>query len=608
MRPTVDKVESSIKGGVKAKLGRKTLVLGANGLGKSAIVNAVELAGTGKASDVAGRSVLAKDADLFMLAPPGTDHVSARAHLSEGAGMAAWELKKGHRAKRTGPEIAFPLRGVEEALLGSAETARKWVLQHGTPFSWSDVIMLVPASLQPRLASLGRDPDPASSLTSALEKARAEVRTCNASAKTLRSLSPPSQPPPNPQEISALEAIVSAWQARKGADSTSESAVAILKEALETRRGQISSLEGRSSKLEGQLAQLPKPQGNLDVLRSAIVVVETIAAGHFARCPICEGKVDLEAMKTKCATGKAKIAQLSELADKRLELVRTQDAILSELRMARRGADTLATEFARAEKAVKKDDSPVPAMSLDAAQAQLRSLAILKAGWDASQRAEERALAAESDAHEWSQLADALSKALGVLVEKACAGFVKKVQRYLPREDLFGVELLDGEREILRVGLMRLAGDHMVLHAALSGAEWARVTAALALAVAPTSGACVVCPEERAFDPDTLSSVLAAFGAALDDVMGRGDGPQVIVTSPNPPREVPPGWTVIDLGGINAVEAGSPVVTKVPTESKSKASAPPPAKGKPKVANEPAVSANEPQKQLSAADLSSLFE
>src|SRR3990170_4964685 len=151
MRPTVDKVESSIKGGVKAKLGRKTLVLGANGLGKSAIVNAVELAGTGKASDVAGRSVLAKDADLFMLAPPGADHVSARAHLSEGAGMAAWELKKGHRAKRTGPEIAFPLRGVEEALLGSAETARKWVLQHGTPFSWSDVIMLVPASLQPRL-------------------------------------------------------------------------------------------------------------------------------------------------------------------------------------------------------------------------------------------------------------------------------------------------------------------------------------------------------------------------------------------------------------------------------------------------------------------------
>ena len=541
MRPTVDKVESSIKGGVKAKLGRKTLILGANGLGKSAIVNAVELAGTGKASDVAGRSVLAKDADLFMLAPPGADHVSARAHLSEGAGMAAWELKKGHRAKRTGPEIAFPLRAVEEALLGSAETARKWVLQHGTPFSWSDVIMLVPASLQPRLASLGRDPDPASSLTSALEKARAEVRTCNASAKTLRSLSPPSQPPPDPVFIAELEGIISAWQLRGNAAGPDDSAVQILKEALETRRTQISSLEGRVNEIEAKLASLPKPQGNFEVLRSAITVVETIAAGHFARCPICEGKVDLEAMKAKCISGKAKVKALLAQAEEWNATVKDRESSLSELRMARRGADTLATEFARAEKTVKKDDSPVPAMSLEAAQEKLRSLMSIRAGWDASQRAEERALAAESDAHEWSQLADALSKALGVLVEKACEGFIKKVQRYLPREDLFGVELLDGEREILRVGLLRLAGDHMVLHAALSGAEWARVTAALALAVAPTSGACVVCPEERAFDPDTLSSVLAAFGAALDDVMGRGDGPQVIVTSPNPPREGPPG-------------------------------------------------------------------
>src|SRR3990172_3825194 len=285
MRPTVDKVESSIKGGVKAKLGRKTLILGANGLGKSAIVNAVELAGTGRASDVAGRSTLAKDADLFMLAPPGKDHVSARAYLSEGAGTAAWELRKGHRAKRTGPEVHFPLRDVQEALLGSAETARKWVLQHGTPFSWSDVIMLVPLSLQPKLASLGRGPDPASSLTTALERARTEVRTANASAKTLRSLSSPSQPPPDPVFIAELEGIISAWQLRGNAAGPDDSAVQILKEALETRRTQISSLEGRVNEIEAKLASLPKPQGNFEVLRSAITVVETIAAGHFAPRP-----------------------------------------------------------------------------------------------------------------------------------------------------------------------------------------------------------------------------------------------------------------------------------------------------------------------------------
>jgi hypothetical protein len=600
MRPIVERVESSIKGGVNAKLGQKTLILGVNGIGKSAIVNAVELAGTGKASDVAGRSVLARDADLFMLAPPGADHVSARAHLSEGTGMAAWELRKGHRAKRTGPEVAFPLREVQDALLGSAETARKWVLQHGTPFAWADVTFMVPVSLHPKLSSLGRGPDPAASLTTALEKARAEVRTCNATAKTLRSLSSPSQPPPNPQEISALEAIVTAWQARSSTGGADESALQVLKGALETRRGLVSSLEGRVKELEAKLAALPKPQGNVDVLRSAIVVVETIAAGHFARCPICEGKVDLEQMKTKCAAGKTKIAQLVEQAERWNATVKAHSSALSELQGARREADRLATEFARAEKAAKQDDSPVPAMSLPDAQEKLRALATLRAGWEASQRGEERALEAERDGTEWSQLADALSKALGVLVEKAREGFVRKVQRYLPRSDLFGVELLDGEREILRVGLMRLAEDHMVLHAALSGAEWARVTAALALAVAPTVGACIVCPEERAFDPATLTSVLEAFGAALDDVMGQGDGPQVIVTSPNPPREVPNGWTVVQLGASNEPM----VVMEKAKEKESKQ----PGKGRPKVANEPAVSANEPQKQLSAADLSSLFE
>ena len=608
MRPTVDKVESSIKGGVKAKLGRKTLILGANGLGKSAIVNAVELAGTGKASDVAGRSVLAKDADLFMLAPPGKDHVSARAYLSEGAGTAAWELRKGHRAKRTGPEVHFPLRDVQEALLGSAETARKWVLQHGTPFSWSDVIMLVPLSLQPKLASLGRGPDPASSLTTALERARTEVRTANASAKTLRSLSSPSQPPPDPVFIAELEGIVSAWQLRGNAAGPDDSAAQILKEALETRRTQISSLEGRVNEIEAKLASLPKPQGNFEVLRSAITVVETIAAGHFARCPICEGKVDLEAMKAKCISGKAKVKALLAQAEEWNATVKDRESSLSELRMARRGADTLATEFARAEKAekAKKDDSPVPAMSLADAQAKLAGLRAIQAGWEASQRSEERALAAESDGHEWSQLADALSKALGVLVEKARAGFVSKVQRFLPTSDVFGVELLDGEREVLRVGLLRESGGRTAdvmgpparaLHAALSGAEWARVTAALALAVAPTTAPCVVCPEERAFDPDTLTSVLEAFGAALDDVMRGGDGPQVIVTSPNPPRTVPNGWTVVQLGA--AVAANEPMVVTEKAKEKGSKVAP----SKPKVANEP-----QEQPKLSAADLSSIFD
>ena len=117
-RSYVSKVESAVKGAVVAQLGRKTLILGRNGAGKSAILNSIEVAGSGRASDVAGRATLAKDADLFMLAPPGADKVWATARFS-GGGAAEWALEKGKRAKRTGTPISFPLRDVQDALLGS---------------------------------------------------------------------------------------------------------------------------------------------------------------------------------------------------------------------------------------------------------------------------------------------------------------------------------------------------------------------------------------------------------------------------------------------------------------------------------------------------------
>jgi hypothetical protein len=88
----------------------------------------------------------------------------------------------------------------------------------------------------------------------------------------------------------------------------------------------------------------------------------------------------------------------------------------------------------------------------------------------------------------------------------------------------------------------------MVLHGALSGAEWARVTAALALTTCPESPVpAVICPEERAFDSQTLAEVLEAFSIG---VTGMGEeAPQIIVTSPVRPDPMPTGWTVIALEG-----------------------------------------------------------
>jgi len=88
-----------------------------------------------------------------------------------------------------------------------------------------------------------------------------------------------------------------------------------------------------------------------------------------------------------------------------------------------------------------------------------------------------------------------------------------------------------------------------VLHTALSGAEWARCTAAIAAALTADQPFAVIIPEERAYDAKTLAQVMRALSNASG---------QVILTSPvKPAGKTPAGWTVIDVEAI--VEDGEGV-------------------------------------------------
>jgi len=127
----VVRVAHNLKGGGETELGQRTLIVGPNGSGKSAIINAVELALTGKASDIAGRDVVAQGAALAALA--NGSGAWAEATLDDGA-TCRWEIhrngNKVSRAKRVGPEGVLPLREVLAHLTGSADKARKFLLQH----------------------------------------------------------------------------------------------------------------------------------------------------------------------------------------------------------------------------------------------------------------------------------------------------------------------------------------------------------------------------------------------------------------------------------------------------------------------------------------------
>ena len=82
-----------------------------------------------------------------------------------------------------------------------------------------------------------------------------------------------------------------------------------------------------------------------------------------------------------------------------------------------------------------------------------------------------------------------------------------------------------------------------VLHTALSGAEWARLTMAVAAArlrLTGHDGPVVISPKERAWDPATLTSAMRA----LTDAPG-----QVLLLSPIKPKgRLPKGWTMVEVG------------------------------------------------------------
>jgi hypothetical protein len=97
--------------------------------------------------------------------------------------------------------------------------------------------------------------------------------------------------------------------------------------------------------------------------------------------------------------------------------------------------------------------------------------------------------------------------------------------------------LVENKKPVCRMGFKR--GD--TLHTALSGAEWARLTMALGCATfkADEKTLAIFTPEERAFDGDTLATVMNALAEAPG---------QVILQSPTgPTSNYRSEWRVVDM-------------------------------------------------------------
>jgi energy-coupling factor transporter ATP-binding protein EcfA2 len=495
VRPYVKYVESDIKCGVKSELGPKTLILGPRGSGKSAHVNAIELALKGSASDIAGRPVMAKDSDLWQLAPAGAESIFSNVLLSDGQ-KCSWSLEPGHRAKLIspfGPDV-FPLQDVRSALLGSVETARKFILGQLSPekYHWRGVI---PPSLKEKFAK-----ELTSELVPLLETAKRKARelTSDSAEHERRSrdlaqgLAPEGETlPVQSTDTGALEVEISRLQAE----------VTALAEQYRNAKTELEALPASTITAE-----------QLEFLQPMFEVMAWHVKNEQMQCLVCgesTGHIGERAKKLK-----AKMQAHVDLAQKRSALTQSCG------NLKQRGM-LLQAQLKAAQAEMEVVNQPVPSSGT---------------GWAQVREQQDLALRKKAQAAEWKDLAEACALALKGCLSQAREAFEAQVQRCLPEGQIFKLELNHGESEVFRFGLRDELTDH--IRYALSRGEEAMVLCAMTMVLGPSEGLSIVVPPEAGWDPEGLAETLSGW---------EHTDRQVIITSTTTPKTVSDKWTVINL-------------------------------------------------------------
>lgn len=538
------------------ELGEKTLIVGANGKGKSRVVNAVELALTGRASDLAGKTDVAREADLLALAPGRNANLYSEATLSSGEvvtfGVEYVGAGKTRKADHDVPvwfpkEELLPVRAVREAMVGSADAACRQFLSWAGAGSGRVVTDMLSPSLLPaytRLAALNAGAD----LTGLESAARKKKLEANASVKALEnalSSAGSSQAAPDDADIAAAQqasqdaraVMVKAQAAQMRANAAQRTSLLVQQVAeLEAAQAEADAVHAQWGEY---VASLPRPETGTALAEHLLQLLDHAAKHKYDDCLMCDGTPG-------AAFFADRHTQVNEAIGARMKRASDYAAAEANLRMAHTQANTVASKLFYVRKALEAaaeptDESDAPdyasaAAAYDAAENKLRQLQTAKASWQSYRGIMVQLDAARADAATWKSLEDALGQAGRILLTDALSAFKTKVQSFLPATDVFGMTLSEGAREVFQAGFTRDG----VLHTALSGAEWARLTLAMASAILPAqSKLAVITPEERAFDPKTLAAVMKSLANAPG---------QVIITSPVAPSgKVPAGWTVVEL-------------------------------------------------------------
>ena len=509
----IKKVTGTIKGGVDAVLTEKTLIIGSNGAGKSAIVNAVELALVGGASDIEGRAWVQ---DVKRIKRLGST-VNAVATLSDDS-TCSYRVEKSKAQHQNGVGGSLPYREVRDALTGSPAKAYKYLLsQCAAGLTLDEVLKRIPFDLQELYMTAISGSSAVEELLEAQEVAAKQARDSAKEAK-------------GAQEAANLAAqgigpMVLDAELRE-AKILLDQAVAYENDALNRQRYEeqykkLADLEAYETLLKSQIAESggELPPNAQERVTTLIRVIGYHLEKSVPSCGVCGGSFDavaaqqsleqLQAWKTKIqqsktASYKAELGQVT----KQIEITR-QVLTQSQIRPS----------------------VSQPAMSVQEADTQYMDLIGRIGANDQHQLLQGHIITFQKQAEKWKALSTLLNTLVKDFVDAGMAKLMARVQGFLADTDVFGMKLTKSDCQI---GFIREGA----LTTALSGAEWARLLVAIACACA-SEGVPVVIPEERMWDRETLAKTMRALK----------DAPcQIILTSTEKPKgKLPAGWSVVEV-------------------------------------------------------------
>lgn len=518
----VEKVKSSLKGGVDVRLGPRTVLYGANGSGKTSVIQAIELASGGYVSDMEGRDQVRVHTALARLFPPG-HRMFAEIALSSGV-VCDWEMKPGATPgsfKKPVPnapvQIRWPVQELSAVLGGEGTTVKAWLEGEVVgAIAEEDVLGAIPMNLHDAVRRLIR----AEGKTDFLSLSKA----AKAKAKSMRSGATRQEKTIEQMTQGIPTPLLASERAALATELTELGAVRGMTQAeYDRRKAEALALAEQFSEKKAEHAKLPaldpKVGAAIEKLRTAkrLIHEHQQTFGADSTCWTCGSGKELgdQLGVVSQALDSDGLRQSIEQAVRRGKLeveIATLHGRLEAVGNVLRNAEVVEDTSGKRAELVRK-----LAEDKSAQQA-----------WSNAKAAQFEVSQARKEAAALSEAATELEKAGEALLTRKKSDFESRVSAFLPSGDVLGVDLGSA-----RVGFLRDGN----LHSALSGAEWSRVLLALAAASAGGSTPSVLAPSDRSWDRDTLTSVMGALSESPT---------QIILMSTVRPDPVE-GWTLVEL-------------------------------------------------------------